>query len=203
MVWPPTTWTRSQPPAASARAAAIASSSASPPRAQSVAFRHAASGRPGRPRGPHRREHLEREAQPVLEIAAVLVLARVGQGREKLPEQVAMAHVQLEQVEAGARGAPRRRRRRRAQRPCRRGPSPAGLADPRPVGQRRRRKQRPAAARRGRSTPARARPGRAAPARVREPRAHQRLGDRVARPRRIAPPGLGLLVAPQPRVAAA
>ena len=60
-----------------------------------------------RPRRAHRVEDLEREAHAVLERAAVLVGAQVGERREEAREQVAVRHVQLEQVEAGLVGAAR------------------------------------------------------------------------------------------------
>ena len=71
------------------------------PATQSVAemrTRHRLVGRPGRA---HRVEHLEREPQPVLQRAAVLVGALVRQRGEERGEQVAVGAVQLEQVEAG------------------------------------------------------------------------------------------------------
>ena len=72
------------------------------------------------PRRAHRVEHLEREAHAVLERAAVLVGAPVRERREEARQQVAVRHVQLEQVEAGPLGAARRRARsRRARGPCR------------------------------------------------------------------------------------
>jgi hypothetical protein len=53
-----------------------------------------------RPRRAHRAEHLEREAQPVLQRAAVLVRAVVGQRRDERRQQVAVRGVQLDHVEA-------------------------------------------------------------------------------------------------------
>ena len=49
---------------------------------------------------PHLLDHLSREAQPVLEGAAVLVRPLVVEGREKLVEQVAVRDVHLGPVEA-------------------------------------------------------------------------------------------------------
>jgi hypothetical protein len=53
-----------------------------------------------RPRGAHRVEHLERIAHAVLERAAVRVRALVRQRRQEARQQVAVRHVQLDQVEA-------------------------------------------------------------------------------------------------------
>ena len=52
-------------------------------------------------RGPHRLEHLDREAHAVLERAAVLVGAEVVLGREELVDEVAVRGVHLDAVEAG------------------------------------------------------------------------------------------------------
>ena len=49
-----------------------------------------------------RAEDLEREAQAVLERAAVFVGARVGQRRDEARQQIAVRAVQLQHVEAGA-----------------------------------------------------------------------------------------------------
>ena len=57
------------------------------------------------------REHLEREAHAVLERAAVLVRAPVGQRRDEAREQIAVRAVQFEHVEAGALAALGRRAR--------------------------------------------------------------------------------------------
>jgi hypothetical protein len=54
----------------------------------------------------HPAHHRRREAQPVLQAAAVLVAALVGPGREELAEQVAVSGVQLHRVEAGFQGQP-------------------------------------------------------------------------------------------------
>ncbi len=59
---------------------------------------------PRRPGGAHRRENLERVAHPILERAAVVVAAKVGERREEARQQIAMRHVELEPVEAGLRG---------------------------------------------------------------------------------------------------
>ena len=82
------------------------------------------------PHRAHRAEHLEREAHAVLEAAAVLVGALVGQRRDEGREQVA--------VRGSAARACRSRRASRHlasratncvddARPCRRGPSPSGI----------------------------------------------------------------------------
>ena len=55
-------------------------------------------------RGPHGGEHLDREANPVLERPAVLVVAFVGVGREELVDQVVVGAVELDAVEAAADG---------------------------------------------------------------------------------------------------
>ncbi len=88
--------------------------------------------------GAHRVEDLEREAQPVLQRAAVLVGALVGDRRQERRQQVAVRGVQLEQVEAGLDrrgGRPRRSRPRPVSRSARvasRGtwqPAPYGSGD--------------------------------------------------------------------------
>ena len=56
----------------------------------------------GRPDLAHRVEDLEREAQAVLDRAAILVRAAVGQRRDEAREQVAVRAVEFEHVEAGA-----------------------------------------------------------------------------------------------------
>src|SRR5262245_47207636 len=53
-----------------------------------------------RPNPPANVEHLEREAQPVLEAAAVLVVPQVCDRGEEAREQIPVRHVQLEHVEA-------------------------------------------------------------------------------------------------------
>ncbi len=55
----------------------------------------------------HRLEHLEGEAHPVLEAAAVVVAALVGQRREELVQQVAMRGMDLRRLDAETRGPPR------------------------------------------------------------------------------------------------
>ena len=54
-------------------------------------------------------EHLEREAQPVLDRPAVLVLAPVGERRDEAREQVAVGAMELDHVEAGPFGTLDRR----------------------------------------------------------------------------------------------
>ena len=74
------------------------------------------SGRPAacrRDRGAHRVDDLEQQPDAVLEAAAVLVVAVVGQRREELVQQVAVRGVDLDHVEAG-RERPRARRRANA-----------------------------------------------------------------------------------------
>src|SRR5207244_3177508 len=56
------------------------------------------------PLGAHRIEHLEREPQPVLEAAAVLIATHVGKRRDEAGEKVAVRAVQLEEVETGPYG---------------------------------------------------------------------------------------------------
>ena len=66
-------------------------------------------------------DDLEEEADAVLEAAAVLIGALVGEGREELVEEVAVGGVDLDEVEAGGEGAMRGQRRRRDRwRRCRR-----------------------------------------------------------------------------------
>ena len=55
----------------------------------------------------HRRNHRAREAQPVLEAAAILVLPRVGGGRKECVQQVSVRRMQLNELEAGRHCAPR------------------------------------------------------------------------------------------------
>ena len=57
----------------------------------------------------HRLEHLQREAQAVLERAAVLVRAPVGERRDEAREQVAVGAMEFEHVEARPLAAFRRR----------------------------------------------------------------------------------------------
>ena len=70
--------------------------------------------RPDRPlggeRGTHDVEDLERETHPVLEASAVGVGALVGDRREELVQQVAVRRMDLDAVDAEARGALRRGR---------------------------------------------------------------------------------------------
>ena len=48
----------------------------------------------------HRVEHFEREPHPILERTAILVLAAIGQGREKLVQQVSVCAVELNRIES-------------------------------------------------------------------------------------------------------
>ena len=76
-------------------------------------------------------EHLERKAHAVVEAAAVVVGALVGERRDEGRQQIAVRVVQLEPVEAGARGhLGRRARTRRAPCPCRRASSRAASGWP-------------------------------------------------------------------------
>ena len=76
------------------------------------AHRHRLVRRPGRA---HRPEHFEREAQPVLEAAAIFVGALVGERGDEAGQQIAVGGVELDHVEAGLEphAAPRRRTGRR------------------------------------------------------------------------------------------
>ncbi len=56
----------------------------------------------------HRLEDLEEVAHPVLQRAAVFVGAPVGHRRQEAREEVAVGGVELEEIEAGARGVLRR-----------------------------------------------------------------------------------------------
>ena len=139
----PARWRRrstSAPASAKARAISTASSPVMPSGVP-VGGRDPHAHRPVRgPHRPHRGEDLQREAQPVLERAAVLVGAPVGQRRDERRQQVAVRAVQFEQVEAGV-GRCAGRRRRTASRIA---ASSAArqlarhLVHARPVGQRRR-----------------------------------------------------------------
>ena len=93
----------STPAACSMRAISTASAGVMPSSpTQSLAEMRTEIGFSVRPDGAHRAEHLERPAHAVLEAAAVLVGAGVGQRRDEGREQVAVRHVQLEHVEAAA-----------------------------------------------------------------------------------------------------
>ena len=107
LTWPDEQSIMSAPAALKARAISTASSGVMPPSTQSCAEMRTDIGRCVRPDGAHRGEHLERIAQPVLERAAVLVGALVGERRDERRQQVAVRAVQLEPVEAGLGGAAR------------------------------------------------------------------------------------------------
>ena len=85
-----------QPRAFSACDKAIVPSMSQPPATQSVAEIRAQTGLRGRERGAHGVEDLEREAHAVLEAAAVVVVALVGERRQELVQQVAVRGVQLD-----------------------------------------------------------------------------------------------------------
>ena len=70
-----------------------------------------------RERRANRVEHFEREPHAVLEAAAVLVVAQIGQRRQKLVEEIAVRAVELHRVEAEAAGARSCRRERLADAP--------------------------------------------------------------------------------------
>ena len=102
-----------------------------PPGTQSVAEIRTHTGLLGREGGAHDVEDLEREAHAVLEAAAVLVVALVGDRREELVQQVAVRGVDLDAVEAEPRGAPRRgARSRRGSSACRRRRAPRARSSP-------------------------------------------------------------------------
>ena len=92
---------RSTPSCASSRASATESSIVQPPSAQSVAEMRTKSGSSSGQRVAHRAHHLAQQPHAVLERAAVLVGALVGQRREELVQQVAVRGVQLD--DAGTR----------------------------------------------------------------------------------------------------
>src|ERR1700751_3349752 len=98
----------SAPWAMNARAISTASCSSLPSGTQSVAEIRPVTGFPPGPGGAHRVKPLEGKPQPVLEAAAVGVGALVGDRGEERRQQVPVRAVQLEQVEAGVRAAPRR-----------------------------------------------------------------------------------------------
>jgi len=76
-----------------------------PPSTQSTADTRTHTGRSAGEDGAHRVEHLERKAQPVLEAAAVVVVAVVGQRRQELMQQVAVRGMDLDPLDAQPRGA--------------------------------------------------------------------------------------------------
>ena len=123
---PTSTSIRSAPAALNSRAIATASSGVLPPSAQSCAEMRTDIGSCCRPHGAHRAEHFERIAAAVLERAAVLVVALVGERRDERRQQVAVRAVQLEPVEAGLGAAARGAHEVGASRgPCRRASSRA------------------------------------------------------------------------------
>ena len=97
----------SAPAALNARAISTASSGVMPPSTQSCAEMRTDIGRCLRPHLAHRVEHLQRQAQPVLERSAVVVGALVGERRDERRQQIAVRAVQLEPVEAGLGGEAR------------------------------------------------------------------------------------------------
>src|SRR5215470_10986767 len=54
-----------------------------------------------RPGGTHGVEHFQREAQPLLQVSPVLIVAYVGEWRDEACQQVAVGEVELQQVETG------------------------------------------------------------------------------------------------------
>ncbi len=88
-------------PRAPRRRRSRSASSSQPPSAQSVAEKRTSSGTSVADLGAHRRARLEQEPRPVLERAAVRVVALVDERREELVQQVAVRGVQLDQLEAG------------------------------------------------------------------------------------------------------
>ena len=89
-----------QPRASSAVAKAMVCSMSQPPGAQSVPDTRIVTGRSCGERRAHGVEHFQREPHPVLEAAAVVVVALVRQRREELVQQIAVRAVQLHGVEA-------------------------------------------------------------------------------------------------------
>ena len=61
---------------------------------------------PGRPGGAHRRKHLQRVAQAVVQAAAVRVIALVGQRGDEARQQIAVRAVQLQPVKTSVGGTP-------------------------------------------------------------------------------------------------
>ncbi len=119
---------KSQPRAFSAWANATVCSRSQPCSTQSVADTRTPTGI-RRDRRAHRLEHLEREAHAVLQRAAILVVALVGERREELVQQVAMRRVQLDRLRArAAPPASPRRRRRPAPAPAQPRPAPRGVS---------------------------------------------------------------------------
>ena len=99
----------STPASPSRRAISTASSGVMPSVADPVVGGNADRDRlRRRPDRPHGMIDLERKAHAVLERAAVRVGAAVGQRRDERRQQIAVRTVQLEQIEAGARGHVRR-----------------------------------------------------------------------------------------------
>ncbi len=98
---------QSQPRASRRRASSTDSASVQPPSTQSCALMRTPSGRLAGPRRAHRVEHLQRKPDPVLEGAAVGIVAAIGDRRQELVQQVAMRHVQLDGVDADPLRAPR------------------------------------------------------------------------------------------------
>ena len=81
------TWIAAQPRSFSACDSAMVPSMSQPPGTQSVADMRIQTGLLGRERRAHRIEHFERKAHPVLEAAAVFVVALVRQRRQELVQQ--------------------------------------------------------------------------------------------------------------------
>ena len=102
---PDETQMKSMPSPLSALAIATASSGVSPPSRQSLPVMRAPSGTPFGTTARTARAIDERKAQAVLERAAVLVGALVGDRRHEAVRQIAVRHVQLDLVEADAQRA--------------------------------------------------------------------------------------------------
>ena len=128
------------------RANATASSRVKPPSTQSVAEMRTEIGRSAGQTARTASKTSSGKRSAVLERAAVRSVRRFVSGREEAREQVAVRHVQLEQVEAASTARSRRATYcARTVVEVRRGPSPAAPGDTGEVRERRGREQRPVA----------------------------------------------------------